>query len=100
MADAVDEVIAETVPVRQLPAAEDVIFRVVDADTFRVELKELFRSEFSDEYIAAEDDLFTRLGLLDAEDDLEQLILSLYESQVLAYYDPASKTFSLIGPDR
>ena len=98
MADAVDEVIAETVPVRQLPAAEGVTFRVVDAETFSEELKDLFRSEFPDDYVAAEDDLFTRLGLLDADDDLEQLILSLYESQVLAYYDPVTKTFSLIGP--
>ena len=98
MAKAVDEVIRETVPVRQLPPAEEVVFRIIDAETFSTELKALFREEFSEEHIAAEDDLFTRLGLLEADEDLEVLILSLYESQVLAYYAPPTKTFSLIGP--
>ncbi|MFV2062733.1 MAG: hypothetical protein ACC726_04365 [Chloroflexota bacterium] len=98
MVKAVDRVIGAAVPIRQLPSAEDVAFRVIDADTFSTELEALFRSEYSTDYIGAEDDLLTRLGLLGPEEDLEQLILSLYESQVLAYYDPTTTTFSLIGP--
>ena len=98
MADKVDEVVGEVLPVRELPAATGVTFRVIDAATFSDELKALFRSEYPSEYVAAEDELFTRLGLISADADLEDLILSLYESQVLAYYDPSTTTFSLIGP--
>jgi len=98
MVKKVAEVIGEVRPVRGLPSADDVAYRVVDEDVFRTELEELFRDEYSDAYIAAEDDAFTRLGLIDAEDDLEELILSLYDSQVLAFYDPRSTTFSLVGP--
>jgi len=98
MVKKVGQVIDGVHPVRQLPAAEDVAYRVIDDETFLAELEALFREEYTAEYVAAEDDAFTRLGLLDAEDDLEALILKIYDSQVLAYYDPRTKTFSLIGP--
>ncbi len=52
----------------------------------------------SEGYVAAEDEAFTRLGLLGVDDDLEELILGIYDSQVLAYYDPRTTTFSLVGP--
>jgi hypothetical protein len=94
----VGAVIDAVPPVRGLPAAEDVAYRVIDQETFLAELKALFREEYSAEYIAAEDAAFTRLGLLEEDDDLEQLILKIYDSQVLAYYDPKTTTFTLIGP--
>ena len=98
MAKKVTEVIDAVHPVRRLPAADDVSYRVIDKETFLVELEALFREEYPAEYIAAEDDAYTRLGLLEPGQDLEKLILKLYDQQVLAYYDPATKTFSLIGP--
>ncbi len=98
MVKKVGQVIDGVHSVRRLPAAEDVAYRVIDDETFLAELQALFREEYSAEYVAAEDDAFTRLGFLDAEDDLEALILKIYDSQVLAYYDPRTKTFSLIGP--
>ncbi|MEA2025160.1 MAG: hypothetical protein U9O18_00570, partial [Chloroflexota bacterium] len=98
MVKKVGQVIDGVHPVRRLPAAEDVAYRVIDDETFLAELEALFREEYTAEYVAAEDDAFTRLGFLDAEDDLEALILKIYDSQVLAYYDPRTKTFSLIGP--
>ncbi|MFO7532893.1 MAG: hypothetical protein R6W93_10560 [Candidatus Limnocylindrales bacterium] len=94
----VDQVIEGVHPVRGLPAAEDVAYRVVDNEVFRAELQAIFEEEYPEGYLAAEDDAFTRLGLLGPEDDLEELILSIYDSQVLAYYDPRSTTFSLVGP--
>gem|GEM_PF-440069 len=94
----VAEVIDEVHPVRGLPAAQDVAYRVIDDEAFLAELEALFHKEYSEEYIDAEDDAFTRLGLLEADDDLEKLILKIYDSQVLAYYDPITKMFSLIGP--
>jgi hypothetical protein len=90
--------VVEAVPgIRDLPPAEEVTYRIIDQDTFVTELEQLFEDEYSAEYVSAEDDAFTRLGLLDADDDLRQLILDLYDSQVLAYYDPRTKTFSLVG---
>jgi hypothetical protein len=71
---------------------------MIDQATFRDELEELFRAEYSDAYIAAEDAALTRIGLIDEEDDLAELILALYDSQVLAYYDPRTRVFSLVGP--
>jgi hypothetical protein len=98
MAGKVTEVIEEVHPIRGLPPAEGVSYRVIDQDTFLQELKALFSEEYPAEYIAAEDDLFTRLGLIGPEQDLEKLILKIYDQQVLAFYDPQTKTFSLIGP--
>ena len=87
-------------PIRGLPPADGVKYRVIDAGTFTAELEALFREEYTDAYVAAEDAALTRLGLIDPDDDLGELILSLYDDQVLAYYDPRSDTFSLVGPAR
>jgi hypothetical protein len=94
----VQDVIDSVRPVRGLPATDDVAYRIIDAAAFRTELEDLFREEYSEGYIAAEDDAYTRLGLLAPDDDLDKLILQIYDSQVLAYYDPATRTFSLVGP--
>ena len=98
MAAKVTEVIDAVHPVRRLPAADDVAYRVIDNETFLVELRALFEEEYPDEYIVAEDAAYTRLGLIGPDDDLKKLILKVYDQQVLAYYDPATKTFTLIGP--
>lgn len=98
MVTKVGQVIEGVHPVRGLPAAEDVAYRVIDPDTFLSELQMLFREEYPEAHISAEDDALTRLGLLGPDDDLEELILSIYDSQVLAFYDPRTTTFSLVGP--
>jgi len=100
MVQRVAEVIDAVHPVRGLPPADGVTYRVIDDETFRAELEQLFRDEYTEDYVTAEDDAFTRLGLIAADDDLEELIFSLYDSQVLAFYDPRTSTFSLIGPIR
>ena len=92
------EVIEQVHPVRGLPPAEGVAYRVIDQQTFLAELEALFHEEYPSEYIAAEDDLYTRLGLIGPDQDLEKLVLKIYDQQVLAFYDPPTKTFSLIGP--
>ncbi len=98
MVQRVQEVIKDVHPVRGLPAAKGVSYRVIDQETFRTELETMFREEYPASHIAAEDDAFTRLGLLEPGQSLERLILKIYDQQVLAYYDPATRTFSLIGP--
>jgi hypothetical protein len=98
MARQVSAVLDAVPAVRGLPPAEGVTYRVIEQDAFLAELEALFREEYSEAYVSAEDAALTRLGLLDADDDLEQLILDLYDSQVLAYYDPRTRTFTLVGP--
>lgn len=100
MVTQVEEVIKGVHPVRGLPPARDVSYRVIDQETFLTELRALFQEEYPPEYIAAEDDAYTRLGLLGPDDDLEKLILKIYDQQVLAFYDPETTTFSLIGPTK
>jgi hypothetical protein len=94
----VAEVIDSVPAVRQLEATAEVPFRIVDGETFINEIESIFREEYPPEYIAAEDAALTRLGFIGAGDDLEELLLSLYESQVLAYYDPRIGTFTIVGP--
>ena len=84
MVKQVEEVIKAVHPVRGLPPAQDVSYRVIDQETFLTELQALFREEYPAEYIAAEDAAYTRLGLLGPDDDLEKLILKIYDQQVLA----------------
>jgi hypothetical protein len=98
MVKKVEQVIKAVHPVRGLPAAEGVTYRVIDSGTFVTELRSLFEEEYPDEFIEAEDAAFTRLGLLGPDDDLKKLILKVYDQQVLAYYDPVTRTFTLIGP--
>ena len=62
----VNAVIDSVHPIRGLPPADGVRYRVIDADTFTAELEALFREEYTDAYVAAEDAALTRLGLIDA----------------------------------
>jgi hypothetical protein len=98
MARQVAEIIDTVHPVRGLPRAEGVGLRVIDEEAFTAEVEALFREEYTDTFVAAEDDALTRLGLIGPDEDLQELVLSLYDSQILAYYDPRSATLSLIGP--
>jgi hypothetical protein len=98
MVEQVAKVIDSVHPIRGLPPAVDVGYRVIDKETFVTELEELFHEEYTEAFVTAEDDALTRLGFIGPEDDLAALILSLYDSQVLAYYDPRTTTFSLVGP--
>lgn len=96
----VGEIIDSVHPIRGLPPATGVGYRVIDEATLKADLESLFREEYSDAYLDAEDAALTRLGLLEPDVDLGELYLSLYGSQVLAYYDPRTDTFSLLGPAR
>jgi len=55
MARLAGRVIEGVHPVRGLPAAEDVSYRVIDDEAFLVELKALFHEEYPEAYVAAEE---------------------------------------------
>lgn len=98
MASRIEEVIDQVPPIRGLDPVAEVRYRVIDQDGFRAEFESLFREEFPPELVAAEQAFYQRMGLLGPDDDLEELLLSLYASQVLAFYDPRTGAFTLVGP--
>ena len=98
MAEKIAAVVASVPAIRGLEPTIDVPYRVIDRDQLRVELEEILREEYPSGLVTAEDDLLTRLGLLSADDDLEELMLSMLESQVVAFYDPRTGTFTFVGP--
>ena len=98
MAEQIQDVVDAVGPIRELEPDKEVPFRVVDPETFHAELGALFQEDYTPEYLAAEDALLTRLGLIGPDDDLEEIMLSLYESQVVAYYDPRTGAFTIVGP--
>ncbi len=98
MAEKIETIIDGVPRIRQLDPAEGIGYRILDRETASSEMEALFREDYPSDLVAAEDDLLTRLGFLAPEDDLESLVLSLYDAQVLAYYDPRSRTFTFVGP--
>jgi hypothetical protein len=98
MAERIEAVVDAVPPLREIEPTAEVPFRVVDRETFKTELEALFREDYTPELLAAEDALLTRLGFLGADDDLEELMMSLYRTQVLAYYDPRAGAFTIVGP--
>jgi hypothetical protein len=92
-----EEIVSGVPALRGLDALRAVPFRTIDSGTFRAELEALLEEEMPAELAVAEEELFTRLGLLDPEDDLRELVLTLYEDQALAYYDPRTGTITIVG---
>ena len=96
----VDRVIDSVQPIRGLPPADGVRYRLIDAATLAAEVEADYRARSTDAYAAAEDAAFTRLGLIGPEDELAAWLPSPGAGQALAAYDPQSDTFSLVGPIR
>jgi len=98
MVKKVEAVIKSVHPIRGLAPAEGVTYRVIDNEAAQAELEAQFLAENPAEYLDAEGALLKRLGLLEADQDLARLMLKVFDQQVLAYYDPESKEFTIIGP--
>jgi hypothetical protein len=94
----IQEVIESVPRLRRLQPTAQAPFRVIDSSALAAEMAALFAEDYPPELVAAEDALYTRLGLLSPDDDLGGLTLELLGSQVLAYYDPRTDTFTLVGP--
>ncbi|HEV8054824.1 MAG TPA: hypothetical protein VGP30_08335, partial [Candidatus Limnocylindrales bacterium] len=83
-------------PIRGLEARAETPFRFIGQEQFEQEFRAQFLEQNPPERIAAEQDLYIRLGLLPEDADLEALVLSLYGSQVAAYYDTRTKAFTVV----
>jgi hypothetical protein len=60
-------------------------------------LRQQFEAENGPSYIAAEEGLYKRLGLLASSASLEDLELQLLDSQVLGFYVPKDKTLYVVA---
>lgn len=96
IAASIREVIAGIPRLRELDALADVPFRFVGQEQFEQEFATTFTAENPPERVAAEGESLARLGFLSPEQDLQELILSLYASQVAAFYDPMTGAFTVI----
>jgi len=96
IAASIREVIAGIPELRELDELAEVPFRFVGQEQFEREFAAMFMAENPAQRVAAEDELLTRLGFLSPEQDLQELILSLYSSQVAAFYDPLTGAFTVI----
>lgn len=95
--ESIERLIAGVPSLRDLEVLSDVPYRAIDSDTFRLELEALFEEEYPPDLVAAEEAAFRRLGLLEQQDDLRELVLGLLTDQALAYYDPRSATITFVG---
>jgi len=90
------EIIEQVPAIRGLEPRQEVPFRFITAERFEDELRDLFAADNPAEEVSAEEDLLKRLGLLDPEADLEELVLDLYGSQVAAFYDTRTGSFTVV----
>ncbi|MEJ7752435.1 MAG: hypothetical protein WKF46_05770 [Candidatus Limnocylindrales bacterium] len=90
------EIIEQVPAIRGLEPRQEVPFRFITAERFEEELRDLFAADNPPEEVSAEEDLLKRLGLLEPEADLEELVLDLYGSQVAAFYDTRTGSFTVV----
>lgn len=99
IAAAIDAVVAQVPPIRDLEPLRDVPYEMVTREQFQADLQVLLEEELDPEVLAAEERVLKRLGLLPDDLDLQSLLLELYGAGVAAYYQPANGTFYVIERD-
>jgi hypothetical protein len=77
----------------------DVPYQFITREQFQADLEALLEEEQDPEFLAAEERLLKRLGLLPDDVDMEALLLELYGAGVAAYYQPEDGTFYIIERD-
>lgn len=92
----IDAVIAQVPSIRGLEPTGPVPYRFITKDEFATEFMQQFAQDNPPDQLNAEEALEKHLGLLPADADLAGLITKLYTSQVLAFYDPKTKDFTVI----
>jgi hypothetical protein len=99
LAAEIDGVTASVPPIRELEELADVPYEFVTREHFQQQLQEMDDEDIPDEWRAAEERMYKRLGLLADDVNLEALLLELYGGQVAAYYDPEVGRFYIIERD-
>lgn len=76
---------------RGLPFLEVPTITILDEVEFKERVNALLRNDIDQDDIAGQDALFTLLGMLEPEDDLYEMIVTLYTEQVAGFYDGDTK---------
>jgi hypothetical protein len=94
---AIDEIAEQVQDIRELDARENVPYREISRREFRREIEAQFDEENPSRRVTAEEAFLKRMGLIPQDMDLRETLLDLYESQVAAFYDPATGAMTVIG---
>ena len=76
---------------RSLPFIEVPVITILDEEDFTARVNSQLQEELDEEEIARQDALFSLLGMLEADDDLGQIVIDLYTEQVAGFYDGDAK---------
>jgi hypothetical protein len=76
---------------RGLPFLEVPTVTILDSKAFTERVNQQLTTELDGEQVAGQDAMFTLLGMLDPDVDLERLLIDLYTEQVAGFYDPDAK---------
>ena len=92
----IDAIVAQVPAIRGLEPTRKVPYRFITRDQFAAQFQSQFAQDNPPAQLAAEEALEKHLGLLPPDADLAALATQLYTSQVLAFYDPTTKDFTVI----
>ncbi len=87
----------QVLAIRGLAAKQDVDPQIVDDEQIKAMTSASFREDNPPEYIAANEIILKAFGLLEPEDSLEDLYISLLGSQVAGLYRPDDKELYVVS---
>jgi len=87
LAEEVAELIQATEDVRGLPFLTQPMVTILTRDELEARVRADIEEELDEEELAIEERVLQLFGLLEADDDLDQILLDLYGEQVAGFYD-------------
>ncbi|MBU4240086.1 MAG: hypothetical protein KKH73_02370 [Actinobacteria bacterium] len=91
--DTIDKRVSE---IRELSFEKPTLFRECPESVVRYELMESIAEESSKEELEADDKLLQALGLIEPDEDLEEILTDVYTEQVAGFYDTESKSVTIV----
>ncbi len=92
-----EELQEEVSALRQLPWREKLSAEYLDEGRLREKLKRSLEEEAAQKDLIASEQVLKFLNLIPEEASLSQLLLNLYEGEILGFYDPAEKKLFIVG---
>lgn len=90
------EILPAVAELRGLPFTEEVKLKIVTPEDVREHVRKAYdRSATADE-IRAQEIALVHMGLLEPGTDLKKLLISVYGDQVAGFYDPETKSLSVV----
>lgn len=92
----IDQLAQEVSSIRRLPLQQPIVSEFQDEAQLKQRLEGEMADKFAQEDLASSQQVLQFLGLVPADVKLENLLLDLYEEQVLGYYDDQAKTLFVV----